>query len=78
MSVSIYELKTQLSKYIALIEQGIEEEIEVTKNGKIVALLSSKKEKKPIFNAGKKQLGNLDYVVKDPVYDDINNGFYGD
>ena len=50
MSVSIYELKTQLSKYIALIEQGIEEEIEVTKNGKIVAILASKKEKKPIFN----------------------------
>ena len=78
MSVSIYELKTQLSKYIALIEQGIEEEIEVTKNGKIVAILASKKEKKPIFNAGKKQLGNLNYVVKDSIYDDINSSFYGD
>ena len=77
-SVSIYELKTQLSKYITLIEEGKEEEIEITKNGKVVASIRPKKQKKPIFNAGKEKLGDIDYVVKGAVYDDIVKSFYGD
>lgn len=77
MSVSIYELKTQLSKYITLIEEGKESEIEITKNGKVVACIKSKSEKKPIFNAGKQMFGNIDYKVNDPAYDDVINAFYG-
>lgn len=78
MSVSIYELKTQLSKYIALIESGKEEEIEITKNGKIVASIIAKKEKRPIFNAGRELLGDINFIVKGPQYDDINSSFYED
>ena len=78
MEVSIYELKTQLSKYISLIEDGKEEEIEVTKNGKIVASIIAKQQKRPIFNAGKELFGDVHYKVKGSEYDDINNSFYGD
>ena len=36
-TASIYEAKTQLSKYIAMLENGQEEEIVILKNGKQVA-----------------------------------------
>ena len=78
MSVSIYELKTQLSKYIALLEEGKEEEIEITKNGKVVASILPKRQKRDIFNVGKELYGDIKIQIKGDMYDDVVNSFYGD
>ncbi|MBE6133720.1 MAG: type II toxin-antitoxin system prevent-host-death family antitoxin [Erysipelotrichaceae bacterium] len=78
MSVSIYELKTQLSKYIALLEEGKEEEIEITKNGKVVASILPKRPKRDIFNVGKELYGDIKIQIKGDMYDDVVNSFYGD
>ena len=42
---SIYEAKTQLSKYVSMIEDGSEEEIVILKNGKKVAKIVLYEEK---------------------------------
>ena len=76
MIVSISELRIQLSKYIALLEEG-KEEIEITKNGKVVASILPKRPKKDIFNVGKELYGDIKIQIKGDMYDGVVNSFYG-
>lgn len=75
MKLSINELKQNLSKYISLLENGEIDEIEVTRRRKVVASISPK-HTRPIFNAGKELLGDLNITVKDSQYDEITDSFY--
>ncbi len=70
-TVSVYELKTQLSKYISMIESGKEDKIEVTKNGVLVATIIPTKKKKSIIGIGEGKINCTDYKLDGPEYDDI-------
>ena len=66
--VNIYEAKTNLSKYVEMLEKNEEEEIIITRYDKKVAVLKLYKEESP-----KKRLGvalgvleKKDFVLKDP------------
>ena len=75
-TVSIYEAKTQLSKYVALIESGQEKEITILKNGKKVAKIISFEEKEcRRLGAGKALSEPKPFVLKDD-HDDIG-GLFG-
>lgn len=64
--VNIYEAKTNLSKYIELLEKGQEEEIIVTRYDKKVARIVLYNEKKDVkrIGAGKDILGDKDFILK--------------
>lgn len=51
-TVSIYEMKTQLSKYISMVESGEEEEIVILKNGKKVASVTKYHDEKTPVRLG--------------------------
>ena len=74
-TVSVYELKTQLSKYISMIESGKEEKIEITKNGVPVATIIPKQKQKSIIGA-LKHLNIKECRVDGPEFDDIP-GLFG-
>ena len=68
--VNIYEAKTNLSKYVEMLESGKEEEIIITRYDKKVARIVLYKE-----SASKKRLGaakgiveEREFVTKDPTY----------
>ena len=63
--ISIYEAKTQLSKYIALIESGEENEIIILKNGKEVAKIVPSNSNKQRLGAGLKFSKPLEFKLKD-------------
>ena len=64
--VNIYEAKTNLSKYVELLEKGQEEEIIITRYDKKVARITLYAEKKNVkrIGAGKDILGNKEFVLK--------------
>ena len=70
-TVSVYELKTQLSKYINMIENGKEDKIEITKNGVPVATIVPKQQKKSIIGIGVGKIDCSDYKLDGPEFDDI-------
>ena len=75
-TVSIYELKAKLSKYISLIESGEEKEIKVTKNGNLVATIIPPEECANILvGSGKDLVKGKSYKVKGKEFDDINSLF---
>ena len=65
--VNIYEIKTNFSKYIDLIESGKETEIIVCRYDKKVAVISPYKEKTNIkrLGAGKDLCGSFDFSLKE-------------
>lgn len=70
---SIYEAKTQLSKYISMIENGQEKEVLILKNGKQVARIVKAEDKKATKRLGAGLLLSefKPFVLKD---DDDNLG----
>lgn len=70
-TVSVYELKTQLSKYISMIESGKEDKIEITKNGVHVATIVPQKKKKSLIGIGVGKTDITDYKLDGPEFDDI-------
>ena len=67
--VNIYELKTNLSKYIELLEKD-EEEIIVCRFDKPVAkLVPYKDKKKKIFGCAKEKWGNVEFELKEGFED---------
>ncbi len=68
--ISVYEAKTQLSKYIALLEKGQEKEIVILKNGKRVAkLVPSISDSFVRLGAGLLVSEAKPFTLKDPAYD---------
>ncbi|MBE6134680.1 MAG: prevent-host-death protein [Erysipelotrichaceae bacterium] len=68
--ISVYEAKTQLSKYIALLEKGQEKEIIILKNGKRVAkLVPSLSDSGVRLGAGLLVSEAKPFILKDPAYD---------
>lgn len=70
--VNIYELKTNLSKFIETIESGEEEEIIVCRFNKPIATISpyKKKNKKSIIGCGK-EIPGLDHFELKKGFEDI-------
>ena len=68
--VNIYEAKTNLSKYIEMLESGKEEEIVITRYDKKVAknILFKSGAKKKRLGAAVGILPKKDFVLKDPEY----------
>ena len=68
--VNIYEAKTNLSKYVEMLESGKEEEIVITRYDKKVAKIVLYSEKKNVkrIGAGKDLMANVDYVLKSDEY----------
>ena len=66
--ISIYEAKTQLSKYISMLSSGEEEEILILKNGKPVAKLISSEQEEHRLGAGIAISGTKPFALKDPDY----------
>lgn len=68
--VNIYEAKTNLSKYIEMLESGKEEEIVITRYDKKVAkiVLFKSNAKKKRLGAAIGMLNKADFVLKDPIY----------
>lgn len=66
--VNIYEAKTNLSKYVEMLESGQEEEIIITRYDKKVAVLKLYKEKpaKKRLGFGLNKLEKKAFVLKDP------------
>lgn len=66
--VNIYEAKTNLSKYVEMLENGTEEEIIITRYDKKVAVLKLFEEEKTKKRLGtaKGILKEKPFVVKDP------------
>lgn len=66
--VNIYEAKTNLSKYVEMLESGQEEEIIITRYDKKVAVLKLYKEKpnKKRLGFGLNKLEKKEFVLKDP------------
>ena len=59
MTVTVTQLKAKLSEYVKLVEVK-KEEIEITKNGKIVGVISPQKSKQPEnFKISRKRLEEL-------------------
>lgn len=74
--VNIYDLKTNFSKYIELLEKGKEEEIIVSRYGKKVARITLYNEEKKTKRLGA-ALGKLEYMpfsLEDPD-DEIAKSF---
>ena len=68
---SVYEAKTQLSKYISMIESGQEEEIIILKNGKKVAKITSFESDKTHMRlgAGKQITEPKPFIMDEPNED---------
>ena len=68
--VNIYEAKTNLSKYVEMLESGKEDEIIITRYDKKVAVIKLYKEetKKKRLGAAIGILEKKDFVLKDPSY----------
>lgn len=64
--VNIYEAKTNLSKYVEMLETGKEEEIIITRYDKVVARLTLFKNEKDNIRvgAGKGYLSEKPYILK--------------
>ena len=68
--VSIYEAKTQLSKYIQMIQDGEEDKIVILKNGKRVAcIVKEEPETEKRLGAGKAYCQFDSFVLKDDAYE---------
>lgn len=63
-TVNIYELKTNLSKYIEMLEKGEEDEIVICRYDKKVAKISLIKEQKPRCGCGKGIVPDFDFDLK--------------
>ena len=75
-TVSIFELKAKLSKYISLLETGKEKEIKVTKNGVFVATIIPPNEcKKILIGSGRDLIKEKSYKIKGKEFEDINSLF---
>ena len=68
--VNIYEAKTNLSKYVEMLESGKEEEIIITRYDKKVAkiVLFKSTSKKKRFGAAIGLLPKKEFVLKDETY----------
>ncbi len=68
--VNIYEAKTNLSKYVEMLEKGIEDEVVITRYDKKVAVLKLYKEKpkKKRVGAAIGILEKKEFSLKDPAY----------
>ncbi len=77
-NVNIYEAKTNLSRYIELLESGTEDEIIICRYGKEIAkiVLVNETEKKPRIGGGVGILPDLPYVLDSDEYG-IEEMFYG-
>ena len=66
--VNIYEAKTNLSKYVEMLETGKEDEIIITRYDKVVAKLTLFKNEKDNIRvgAGKGYLSGKPYILKMP------------
>lgn len=66
-NVNIYELKTNLSKYIEMLEKGEEDEIVICRYDKKVAKIS-------LYESGKPRLGFGKGIIKEADFD-LKKGF---
>ena len=73
MVLTISEFKKHINHYISLLENGEEDELMITKYGKVVASFTPKR---MFFNAGKRKFGEMQYNVKGSEYNDIVKSFY--
>lgn len=75
--VNVYELKTNISKFLEILEKGEEDEIIVCRYGKKVAKLTVYKEKKykPLFGCGKGILPPCDIENTKDGFEDIPSLF---
>ena len=64
--ISIYEAKTQLSKYVSMLESGEESEIIILKNGERVAKIVKENKITQRIGAGLLVTDYKPFVVKDP------------
>lgn len=71
--VSVYEAKTNLSKYLEMLESGKEKEIVITRYGKEIAVLNlyDNKKKKKRLGAAIGILEIKEFNLKDPSFDEI-------
>ena len=70
--VSITNLKHNLSKYVRLIEEEVEEMIVVAKRGKPFLIITPFNNKTPIrVGAGELLFGKKEFVLKDPIYNSL-------
>lgn len=76
--VNIYEAKTNLSKYVEMLETGKEEEIIITRYDKVVARLTLFKDEKEVkrIGAGKDYFAGKSYILKS-VEDDKLPSLFG-
>ena len=76
-TVNIYEAKTNLSKYIDMLESGKENEIILARRGQKVAkiILFEEEEALPRLGCGKGILKDVPFVLKSPEFDDITEEF---
>ena len=74
--VSVYEAKTNLSKYIDMLETGKEKEIVIMRYGKEVAVLNlyDQKKKKKRLGAAIGILEPKEFNLKDPDFEEIYKG----
>ena len=77
-TVNMYEAKTNLSKYVELLESGEENEIYLCRRGKKIAklILIDEKPKKDLFGAGIGILPDKPFVLDSEEYG-IEEMFYG-
>lgn len=63
--VNIYELKTNLSKYIDLLEKGNEEDIVICRYDKPIAkIVLIQEKKKKLCGCAEEKWGNVDFELK--------------
>lgn len=75
IKISVYEAKTQLSKYLSLLANGEEKEIIIMKNGIEVAKLIPSVPKKIRLGLGLEMFGERHCNIKDPAFEGIEKEF---
>ena len=73
---NVYDLKTNISKYLDLLANGSEKEIVIAKRGKRFAkIVAIEKPSKPRLGCAIGVLPELPYDLKSPEFDDIAEDF---
>ena len=66
LKINICKAKTNLSKYIKMLEQGVEDEVIIMRDGKEIATLSLYKKKR--VGAALGIIEKKEFSLKDPAY----------
>ena len=74
--VNIYEAKTNLSKYIEMLETGKEKEVIIMRYGKEIAVITKydQQKKKKRLGAAIGILEKKEFNLKDPSFDEVYKG----